>query len=60
MNHIGSNFDLFLKEENVEISEEEIMQRIMNIKLMQKWDENSEDYKKRVLEYMNKSEDKND
>lgn len=57
-NHIGSNFDSFLKEENVEISEDEIMQRIMNIKLMQKWDENSEDYKKRVLEYMNKSEDK--
>lgn len=58
MNHIWQSFDSFLKEENIEISEEEIMQRIMNIKLMQKWDESSEDYKKRVLEYMEESEEK--
>lgn len=38
------------------IKEDEIMQRIMNIKLMQKWDESSEDYKKRVLEYMKENE----
>lgn len=56
-NHIDSKFDDFLKEENIEIKEDEIMQRIMNIKLMQKWDESSEDYKKRVLEYMKESED---
>lgn len=56
-NHIGQSFDSFLKEENIEIKEDEIMQRIMNIKLMQRWDENSEDYKKRVLEYMKESED---
>lgn len=59
-NHIGQNFDSFLKEENIEIKEDEIMQRIMNIKLMQKWDENSENYKKRVLKYMEESEDENE
>lgn len=44
-------------EENIEINEDEIMQRIINIELMQKWDESSEDYKKRVLEYIKESED---
>ena len=59
-NYIGQNFDDFLKEENIEIEEDEIMQRIMNIKLMQKREESSEDYKKRVLEYMKESEDENE
>lgn len=55
-NNIGSNFDDFLKEENTDISEKEIMQRIINIKLMQRFNESSDNYKKRVLEYMKESE----
>ena len=31
-NHIGSNFDDFLKEENIEISEDEIKERAKAIK----------------------------
>lgn len=46
-----------MTKENIKINEEEIMQRIMNIELMQKWDESSEDYKKRVLEYMKENEE---